>query len=180
MAGIGWGNRLLEARMDEMKEIIEGLREAMRAERTGAEFYRMAAQTTKDPVGRRTFEMLAKEEEEHFEYLRRQYKSLAQTGKVDELAKLGTAASMAHDSPIFSPELRGRIKGAHFEMSALAIAVQLELKRHPAVPGAGRQSHAAGGAQVLHGVGGLGERSLRRLPAPAADAPGGVLERGRV
>jgi rubrerythrin len=98
----------------------------MQAERIGHEFYKNAAQTTTDPTGRDTFLQLAREEQEHFEFLATHYKSLVERGVLSG-AKLGHAASHPADNPIFSPELRGRIKQAHFEMSALAIAVQLEL-----------------------------------------------------
>jgi rubrerythrin len=114
--------------MDEAtRQMAEGLREAMQAERTGYEFYMLAAKNTEDPEGKATFEQLAKEEREHFEFLRSHYKALLETGKLAEGVTLTDHAPLRGDSPIFSQALRDRLKGAHFEMSALAIAVQLEL-----------------------------------------------------
>ena len=40
---------------------------------------------------------------------------------------LGKAHELAADHPIFSADFKSRLKGAHFEMSALAIAAHLEL-----------------------------------------------------
>lgn len=110
-----------------MKELIDGLRTAMQAERAGYEFYKMAAERTADPQGKRTFLELAGEEQQHFEFLARQYRAVLETGELAQDATLERGRAPAAEHPIFSPELRGRLKGAHFEMSALAIAVQLEL-----------------------------------------------------
>lgn len=114
--------------MDEAtRQMADGLRQAMAAERTGYEFYTLAAKTTQDLEGKATFEHLAQEEQEHFEFLRTHYKALTEHGKLAEGVKLSQKRSVKGDSPIFSASLRERLKGAHFEMSALAIAVQLEL-----------------------------------------------------
>ena len=107
-------------------ELIEGIRAAMLTERAGYEFYRMAAERTKDPKGRKVFEQLAQEEQAHFEYLGKHYQALVATGELAKGVTLGKAHKLATNHPIFSPELKARLKGAHFEMSALAIAAQLE------------------------------------------------------
>lgn len=108
-------------------ELVAALRAAMQGERTGYEFYKMAASNTADPQGKKTFEMLAAEEQSHFDFLRRHYLSLMETGQLSKDARLSKAKDLGEEHPIFSAELKGRIKGAHFEMSALAIAAQLEL-----------------------------------------------------
>lgn len=109
------------------KELAEGLRQALLAERAGNEFYKMAAAQTQDPEGRKVFERLAEEEAGHFEYLAGHYRSVLETGALARGLTLREAHEFAHDNPIFSAELKGRLKYAHFEMSALAIAAQLEL-----------------------------------------------------
>ncbi len=109
------------------EELVAGLRAAMQGERTGYEFYKMAASHTKDPEGRKTFEALAAEEQAHFEFLRRHYHALLETGELAKDASLGQPRELGQEHPIFSKELKSRVQGAHFEMSALAIAVQLEL-----------------------------------------------------
>jgi len=110
-----------------VKELAEGLRQAMQGERTGFEFYRMAATNTKDPAGKKVFEQLAEEEQSHFDFLSKHYKSLVEKGALAGGVTLGKAHELANDHPIFSAELKGRLQQAHFEMSALAIAAQLEL-----------------------------------------------------
>ena len=108
-------------------ELIEGIRAAMLAERAGNEFYRMASEHTKDPAGKKVFEQLADEEQTHFEYLAKHYKSLAEKGELAKGVTLGQAHELAADHPICSADFKSRLKGAHFEMSALAIAAHLEL-----------------------------------------------------
>jgi len=109
----------------QLSELVEGLRGALRAERTGFEFYRLAAERTEDPAGRATFLRLAEDEKAHFEFLSRHYRSLLEKGRLAEETHLAHVPEAAH--AIFSPELKGRLGQAHFEMSALAIAAQLEL-----------------------------------------------------
>lgn len=109
------------------KDMIEGIKQAMAAERHGFTFYQTAAANTQDPSGRQVFAELAQEELGHFEFLAKHYRSLLEQGKPAADAKLAPHTVMTPASPIFSEALRARIQEAHFEMSALAIAVQLEL-----------------------------------------------------
>ncbi|MBI5508085.1 MAG: ferritin family protein [Deltaproteobacteria bacterium] len=109
------------------RQILEGMKKAMQGERTGHEFYKMAAKSTKDPMGRQVFEELAREEAEHFSFLARQYDSFLEAGHLDPKVKLGKPMPLDRGHPIFSPAFKKRLKDAHFEMSALAVAVQLEL-----------------------------------------------------
>ncbi len=107
--------------------IADGLMKAYQAEVDGHNFYRMAAQSTSDPRGREVFELLAKEEEDHARFLQAQHAAIVTTGDVDATAKLGPQAELAGKSPIFSDDLKTRVKDAHMEMSALSIGIQLEL-----------------------------------------------------
>jgi len=108
------------------KRMLRGLAEAMRAEREGEHFYRMAGGATDDPKGREVFSRLADEELGHFEFLRAQHESLSRTGRVDAALRLGEPSDLSGRSPIFSQRLRDRIKDAHYEMTALSVAAQLE------------------------------------------------------
>jgi len=113
--------------MDEaVTRMTEGLRKAMQAEHEGRHFYLMAAQTTQDNQGRDTFQRLADEELDHYNFLKAQYSALNETGKIDPQVKLGPK-KFTGEHPIFSPELKQRIGGAHYEMTALSIGIQLEL-----------------------------------------------------
>jgi rubrerythrin len=112
---------------DSQKSLAEGLSKAIKAERDGHSFYKMAASSTQDPKGKEVFAQLADEELDHMQFLMRQYESVLKTGTVDASAKLGPRTDLAGISPIFSESLQTRIKDAHFEMSALSIGIQLEL-----------------------------------------------------
>src|SRR3990172_9378112 len=102
--------------MDSTAEIREGLIKAIEAEGTGYHFYLMAAEKTSDDKGRRTFEALAEEEMEHARYLRAQYESITKTGKInaDEVLNAPKVED-ASASPIFSENIKSRIKDAHYE-----------------------------------------------------------------
>ncbi len=108
------------------EHVAAGLARAMQAETDGHHFYRMAAQSTPDPKGREVFEQLAREELEHFHFLKAQQRSILETGRVDRTARLQPLAALEGPSPIFSDGFRARLKDAHFEMTALSVAIQLE------------------------------------------------------
>lgn len=109
------------------RAVAKGLISAIQAEAEGQHFYLMAARTTEDEKGRQVFEQLAAEEADHQRFLRAQYEALLKTGKPDESITLGKRLDLSGESPIFSPQLKARVKDAHFEMTALSIGVQLEL-----------------------------------------------------
>lgn len=111
---------------DPQHDMAEALRQAMQMEMDGYHFYQMAAQGTSDPQGRATFEDLAGEEMAHYRYLQKHYEAVRSTGRASPDVRL-PRPSGEKSKPIFSDELVGRLADAHFEMSALSIAVQLEL-----------------------------------------------------
>ncbi|MFH1010108.1 MAG: ferritin family protein [bacterium] len=114
--------------MDEsVRRTTEGIAKAIQAEADGYHFYMMAARTTKDPKGREVFETLAREELDHQQFLRTQYKALSETGKPDSRVHLGNRTDLSGMSPIFSEQIQSRVREAHYEMSALSIGIQLEL-----------------------------------------------------
>ncbi len=114
--------------MDASKDTLQqGLLQAMKAEGDGHNFYKMAGINTNDLKGRDIFEMLAREEAEHFQFLKLQYEHLLDTGVLSKAIKLSGRTILDDLSPIFSENIKTRIKDAHMEMSALSIGVQLEL-----------------------------------------------------
>jgi rubrerythrin len=112
---------------EEKKRIAAGLKEAIQAEIDGFHFYMMAARSTDDTKGREVFESLAEDEKEHVRFLSLQYDAFMEKGAADPTVTLGKRAALQGTSPIFSDSFRGRIKDAHFEMSALSIGINLEL-----------------------------------------------------
>jgi rubrerythrin len=108
------------------QQLLDALIEAAKAERYGQNFYLMAAKTTEDAKGREVFEMLAAEELDHMRFLMNQHASVLKTGQVNTDIKLGPKADLEGASPIFSDGLKDRIQDANFEMTALAVGIQLE------------------------------------------------------
>jgi rubrerythrin len=109
------------------EEILKGLKIAIEAELTGHEFYKTAAKGTADPMGKETFSRMAQEEMGHFNYLRRQYQSVLEKGGFDFSEKLLRKQYKHSENPIFSDQIKNRIKDSHFEVSALTIGMKLEL-----------------------------------------------------
>ncbi|MDP8206298.1 MAG: ferritin family protein [Candidatus Electryonea clarkiae] len=112
---------------DKIKRVLNGLMEAVKAETDGQHFYIMAASNTNDEKGIEVFRMLAREEAEHVKYLLAQYKAVAADGRPDQKLRLPKPSALSDSSPIFSDNLKSRVKEAHMEMSALSIGIQLEL-----------------------------------------------------
>jgi rubrerythrin len=111
----------------ETEKILQGLKTAIETELAGHEFYKNAAITTSDPTGKETFSRMAEEEMGHFNYLRHQYKSVLEKGDYDLTTMLPKKDRKHTESPIFSDEIKRRIKDSHFEVSALTIGMKLEL-----------------------------------------------------
>jgi rubrerythrin len=111
----------------QIEDILKGLKTAIEAELTGHEFYKNAAKSTNDPLGKETFSLMAEEEMGHFNYLRHQYKSVLDNGDYDFSKKMIKKQHKHSDSPIFSEQIKERIKDSHFEVSALSIGMKLEL-----------------------------------------------------
>lgn len=109
------------------EKVLVALQTAMEAEMTGHHFYNNAAATTTDPQGKETFKRLAEEELLHFNYLKKQYGSVLETGNFNFSTPLAENFDAEISGPIFSPQLKARIKQSHFEVSALSVGMQLEL-----------------------------------------------------
>jgi rubrerythrin len=108
------------------EETLKALKTAIEAELTGHEFYKNAAQSTDDPNGKAAFRRMAAEEMKHFEYLRHQYRAVLKQGGYDFSKSLVREPHEHGTSPIFSEDIRARIKDSHFEVSALTIGMKLE------------------------------------------------------
>jgi rubrerythrin len=109
------------------EEILDGLKTAMEAELTGYNFYKNSSENLSDPRGKETLARMADEEMEHFRYLRHQYKSVLEKGDYDFSRKLMKASKDQKENPVFSKEIKNRIKDCHFEVSVLTIGMKLEL-----------------------------------------------------
>ncbi|MBN2621643.1 ferritin family protein [candidate division WOR-3 bacterium] len=109
------------------ENMLEGLRTALQTELNGIQFYRLAAERTNDLKGKEVFSLLARDEEIHFEELNRWYTAILNTTTWKPSITLTEARTIFKgESPIFSAEIKERIKKHHFEMSALSIGALLE------------------------------------------------------
>ena len=114
--------------MDETtRKLAEALKKAALAEREGQHFYRMAAASTQDEKGREVFTGLAEDEVMHEQWLRAHYDSVVEHGVPAEGLQLSRGIDLSGAWPIFSESIKSRIKDAHYEMTALAVGIQLEL-----------------------------------------------------
>jgi rubrerythrin len=128
-------------------KLAEGLKQAILGELDGHNFYLMAAEKTTDPKGQEVFGRLAAEEMDHYNFLRAHYQSIVETGAPAPAAKLGAPLELSGKSPIFSPALRGRVREAHYEMTALSVGIQLEQN---AMNFYRAQAEAAGDKAIKH------------------------------
>jgi rubrerythrin len=87
----------------------------------------MAASKTTDGKGKDVLLALAKDELDHFDYLKAHYESIGKTGEAAKKVKMRKPVGFSGKSPIFSSGFKKRISRAHYEMSALSIAISLEL-----------------------------------------------------
>lgn len=111
--------------MDKEKA-LKGIKIALQTELNGIEFYRIAAEKSEDKKGKEVFQMLASDEEKHYNELKRQYQHLIEDNEWLVSTELSKPPVFADENPIFSNELKNRIQDRHFEMSALSIGALLE------------------------------------------------------
>jgi rubrerythrin len=108
------------------ERLLDLLRNALRAERDGYEFYTAAAGRSADDGARELFSHLAEEERRHYDALQREYRAILDGSRWDEQVRLGEPWSPQTASGVFSERFRDRIGERHLEMSALSIGILLE------------------------------------------------------
>jgi rubrerythrin len=107
--------------------VMKGLKQALRNEIDGAEFYRMAAGSARRDAVRQMFRFLMEEEEHHREAIRNQMQWMAE-GKPMKFGR-STAAKKAlakFKSPLFTDDLVKAGNQAEGEVAALSIGMTLE------------------------------------------------------
>jgi rubrerythrin len=103
------------------------LKEAILLERRGKAFYTTAARQTQSEAARKIFEMMAAEEDEHINFLSKQFAYYEQHKafkKVDEAGDTDDATVMA----ILSEEIKSQINAASFEAAAISAAMDFETR----------------------------------------------------
>ncbi len=109
------------------QQMIEAIKTALMTEIKGQQLYSHAVSQTPDPDARAMFEALARDEEEHVNLLKAQYKSLMETGRID-LSKVHPAEVDHGAAPIIDDAFRRAVKRGTFEMAVIGIGCDLEKK----------------------------------------------------
>jgi rubrerythrin len=103
----------------------DGLAVAIQTELEGFEFYRLAAQKSRDDGAKKMFESLAADEARHRDMLNDQYQLIIQ-GKDFKPFRKPPKSKFKVKSPVFSTGFLESRKKKNFEMSALSIGILLE------------------------------------------------------
>jgi rubrerythrin len=114
--------------LEKRDQLLKVLKQAIRVESDGYHFYRIAAQKTQDPKGKRIFASLAQDELDHGSVLKGLYQAMEDTSEYKfKRKRWGKKESITRSkSPIFSAEFKRKMKGEHFALSALRIGQLLE------------------------------------------------------
>ena len=109
------------------KSAVDILKEAILLERRGKAFYTTAARQTESEAARKIFEMMAAEEDEHINFLSKQfayYEKNKAFMKVDDAADTDDATVMQ----VLTEEIRKQINAASFEAAAISAAMDFETR----------------------------------------------------
>ena len=109
------------------KSAIEILKEAILLERRGKAFYTTCARQTQSEAARKIFQMMADEEEEHIEFLSKQF---AHYEKNKSFMENDPAADVDDSTvmKILSEEIKKEISAASFEAAAISAAMDFETR----------------------------------------------------
>ncbi|MBN3033984.1 MAG: ferritin family protein [Bacteroidales bacterium] len=104
------------------------LKEAILLERRGKAFYSNIARQTESEAVRKVFNMMAEEEDEHIEFLSRQFKAFNEKHEF-----LRPEAPQEHPDEevvmnILTKEIREQISAASFEAAAISAAIDFETR----------------------------------------------------
>jgi rubrerythrin len=114
--------------MDKKEQLLKVVKNAIRVEYDGYQFYRLAEEKTSDPKGKEVFASLAKDETNHMQILKGLYQSVKEEEefKFDQVKEITSILETTSESPIFSKEFKERLEGSQFEMTALSVGILLE------------------------------------------------------
>lgn len=109
------------------KSAVDILKEAILLERRGKAFYTTVARQSQSEAARKIFEMMAAEEDEHINFLSKQfayYDKNQQFMKSDDVADVDDATVME----ILSEEIKKQVNAASFEAAAISAAMDFETR----------------------------------------------------
>jgi rubrerythrin len=111
--------------MQENAVALQALRQAMRLEQDGYEFYTQAAERTADPRGQEMFRSLADDEKLHLRIVQDQYEALKGGKGWISFTEVMEIEPIDLDKPLFPPE-REAIDPEASDTDALLFALQVE------------------------------------------------------
>jgi len=109
------------------KSAVDILKEAILLERRGKAFYTTAARQTESEAARKIFEMMAAEEDEHINFLSKQFAFYDKNKafmKMDDSADTDETTVME----ILSEEIKKQVNAAGFEAAAISAAMDFETR----------------------------------------------------
>ena len=105
-------------------KVIDILKEAILLERRGKAFYTQAARNSESKSAQKIFEMMAEEEDEHIEFLTKQFKNYMENEEFlpneEHHEEDDTAAE------ILTEKIKNEINAASFEAAAISAAIDFE------------------------------------------------------
>jgi len=107
-----------------LKDVIK---KAIQGEIEGRELYKAAAEKSDDQKAKEVFTFLSEEEDSHITALKSIYFSYINKKELDIKLPEKKINLENADNPIFSENFKSRLKGKHFEISAISIGLKLEL-----------------------------------------------------
>jgi rubrerythrin len=107
------------------KSAVDILKTAILLERRGKAFYTTAARQSESEAARKIFTMMAEEEDEHINFLSKQFSELQKTGKFS----VNDVEEPADDTEvvmILTEQVKKEISAAGFEAAAISAAIDFE------------------------------------------------------
>jgi rubrerythrin len=114
--------------LEKTAQLLKVLKEAIRVESDGYNFYVVAAEKTEDPKGKTVLSSLAQDELDHGSMLKGLYQAIKSKSsyKLEPMRLRKKKPKPRSKSPIFSVEFKKKVKEGHFALCALRIAQLLE------------------------------------------------------
>lgn len=112
----------------ESNKVTDILKQAIIMENRGKSLYAKVAEQTQSEDVRKIFDIMAKEEQLHIDFLSKQYVNYQKTGKFDKLSLEKSEGEDAIANMILSDKVKKDISGAGFEAAAISAAIDMETK----------------------------------------------------
>ena len=105
-------------------KVLDILKEAILLERRGKAFYTQAARNSESKSAKKIFEMMAEEEDEHINFLTKQFKSYVEKNEFADFDSHTEEDSTATE--ILTEKIKKEIDAASFEAAAISAAIDFE------------------------------------------------------